>query len=1192
MRLTRLTVHRFGALRDVTMELGAVAHTPTASKPARGKRTPKAAPEGAAGFTLLRGANEAGKTTLLRAIRFLLLGDDRGSDGRRIAATGPFGDARVSGVVTLSSGTELEIERRKGKPAFAGRVTGGGDEAPEDWFLAALGNPDATVFRNVFAFSLDELAAGARILEKKEGNLSGLLFGSGLGGSVQPSTILDDLDKEMAPLFVAAGRVQAIPARVARIEELTSELRRVTTTADELDRLDRSLGQAEEAVALVRARVDELETQRERLQTLSKAEEPFATWRAAKNELEALGAVPALPPTARVDAETARAARALAEEELSRFEEARPALLDELSRLHVDDEILALDAEIDALATELGRAEAATGRKSERALSRARLWARSEARLAELVPSLTAARLLAMPLSGDARDRVVRLTEELKRAEEAVGDEARAVRTRRSEQEALAAMRAALPTPVETARVEAWLEDAKGALTLADRLAALEADHRRLRRQEEKERRRLDPPPPQTADAALLPLPSDGEMDAFDRRFGELEDKRRRLEHELARVDDELASLRGQLAEIQADFEVPTEGDLVAARAKRDEGWALVVHALTGHVDVAAELEYDPERPLTLAYERASLEADTLVDRMRFHADAVQRRTQKVAAVAHREAEGVRIAAALDALSAEEASARAAWLGLFAPLGITPRGPSAMRGWLTDRERWIATREELRRTEGDGAAARERVAATVARGRAVLANAGVRVDDDGLLALLSLAERVVAQERERKGHAAQVAAREAELAAALALETRRAALLEADRSACEQALRDALGALGLEACRSIDAGSRVDELARIAAALRDADREDALRDAGDDEAVRAMTKRCEALRARLSVVDADDATLAARLTKRLDAARAAKRERATLELRRAQLERESARHRAAASAANARLRDLSLAAGVGKGEPEGALDDAIARADRGRELARVIVDAERELARSRGPFTFEELCRELATPARSERVSRELSAIEVERRARTEEEDRARSDLAALRHKRERLDGSDAAAGLALDIQSERASLRADVERYATLALAKALLEKNIEAFERENQPALVAEASRLFSQMTGGRYVRIRATGRRELFVERADGSRASPDELSTGTSEQLFFSLRLAYVSLYAERAEPLPVVLDDVLVNFDRERALATLRAIATVANRFQVLFFTCHDYLADLVSEAIPTARILDLAPRSS
>lgn len=103
---------------------------------------------------------------------------------------------------------------------------------------------------------------------------------------------------------------------------------------------------------------------------------------------------------------------------------------------------------------------------------------------------------------------------------------------------------------------------------------------------------------------------------------------------------------------------------------------------------------------------------------------------------------------------------------------------------------------------------------------------------------------------------------------------------------------------------------------------------------------------------------------------------------------------------------------------------------AIARADRGRELARVIVDAERELARSRGPFTFEELCRELATPARSERVLRELSAIEVERRARTEEEDRARSDLAALRHKRERLDGSDAAAGLALDIQSERLAPR------------------------------------------------------------------------------------------------------------------------------------------------------------------
>jgi uncharacterized protein YhaN len=64
----------------------------------------------------------------------------------------------------------------------------------------------------------------------------------------------------------------------------------------------------------------------------------------------------------------------------------------------------------------------------------------------------------------------------------------------------------------------------------------------------------------------------------------------------------------------------------------------------------------------------------------------------------------------------------------------------------------------------------------------------------------------------------------------------------------------------------------------------------------------------------------------------------------------------------------------------------------------------------------------------------------------------------------------------------------------------------------------------------------------------------------------------------LRLAYVQHYATTAEPLPVVLDDVLVNFDDERATATLRALAAFASTTQVLLFTCHDHLIALAERA--------------
>jgi len=73
----------------------------------------------------------------------------------------------------------------------------------------------------------------------------------------------------------------------------------------------------------------------------------------------------------------------------------------------------------------------------------------------------------------------------------------------------------------------------------------------------------------------------------------------------------------------------------------------------------------------------------------------------------------------------------------------------------------------------------------------------------------------------------------------------------------------------------------------------------------------------------------------------------------------------------------------------------------------------------------------------------------------------------------------------------------------------------------------------------------------------------------------LSRGTREQLFLSLRMALVGLYARRGATMPLVLDDVLVNFDTERARAAagvLRDFAAAGH--QLLVFTCHEHLAAL------------------
>jgi hypothetical protein len=99
-------------------------------------------------------------------------------------------------------------------------------------------------------------------------------------------------------------------------------------------------------------------------------------------------------------------------------------------------------------------------------------------------------------------------------------------------------------------------------------------------------------------------------------------------------------------------------------------------------------------------------------------------------------------------------------------------------------------------------------------------------------------------------------------------------------------------------------------------------------------------------------------------------------------------------------------------------------------------------------------------------------------------------------------------------------------------------------------------------------------------------LSVDDADGKPIPVDVLSCGTREQIFLSLRLALVSAYARRGIRLPVVMDDVLVNFDNTRAKAAVGVLAEFARAgHQLLVFTCHEHLAQLFHEADVEVRAL-------
>ncbi len=158
------------------------------------------------------------------------------------------------------------------------------------------------------------------------------------------------------------------------------------------------------------------------------------------------------------------------------------------------------------------------------------------------------------------------------------------------------------------------------------------------------------------------------------------------------------------------------------------------------------------------------------------------------------------------------------------------------------------------------------------------------------------------------------------------------------------------------------------------------------------------------------------------------------------------------------------------------------------------------------------------------------------------------------------------------------DIQE---SLHAAGNEWATYAVARQMLLQAKQRFEKERQPQVIRMASDIFAQITDHKWKGLTASlEESSLHVVSPFGEHVSPTLLSRGTQEQVYLALRLAYIRNHAAHARALPVIMDDVLVNFDPERAERTAKALLDLSQsgkRHQILFFTCHPYMADMLQE---------------
>ncbi|MBN9733992.1 MULTISPECIES: AAA family ATPase [unclassified Pseudonocardia] len=1157
-RLRSLVLERYGAYEGRDLELGP-------------------------GLTIVSGPNEAGKTTLLDALSDLLWGMPRPakhayafSPARLAVAAcveGPGGERTLRRTTRgLHADDDVAVDAPWGE---------GGAEARRRW-------------REGFGLGHEQLRAGGRKLCAGGGDLAELVFTARSGRDAR--ALIAALDAEADALYKEhrGSRSVAVRTAFARFTETeqaaadrTSRAGEVTALADEIGRLER---RAAELGRTRRSAADAADRARQAVRAQDPARE-LAALRAERTALCSTGA--ALDADSLAEYTRASEDRAAAEQERDEHREHADGLRARRAELDLDEDLLADATRIRELESAAQARRADADRADRLRSDAAEAHRRAESALAGLVAEdgrTADERLAAVHLPADrARDLdaiAARLHEAAVEAE----------RAERLHTEALAEVREAADVPggLDAEQVGRVAEvrraiEAEGSAAALCRAAVVERDAAVARRSEALAAAGHRGPATGGAAGTAGPTvlaPPVREVRSARTALRAAEQDLRAAERAAAEADDRAHRARSARDGVAARGRPVGPDALAAARTERDAA-------------VAALLEAGPDGTATAAgrVTAAVAAADRVADDMIASAD-------RVAELAHREAELESATTGSEAAGSGVAEARErtgaagnAWSTLWRSHGVAVPDPDDADTVLSALGDAARAQDEVARADERLARLRDQADEQQRALGAALAAAGRPRDGAPLDVLLLAAEDLATEaghardrlvllhrlrsDAERAGGAADAARHERELAGQRWRFALRGAGLPTDLEPSGWGTRrdtvaDAQQAGAL--ARQDDAEARRLERAvnahrRAVTALVERHLEKAPTGTAPEDRLGELADRVrEVTKGAVSAGHLDDGIVAAEDA----AARAAR----------------------AVATAGAILDRLAVELALTEAMEPGGLEAAAERGGVVADLDARIAEQSRLLAAAAPDLDAGELVAS-APDTEPGALTEALDRAETHETELGAEQDEVREQLGGLRARRRELEEAEGAAELHARAQSELAGVAEAAERYLVLHLQREILRRELEAYERSHASPLLVRAGALLEQLTSSRFVALRPPsepggGARTLVAVRGDGEELVPEKLSEGTADQVHLALRLAGIEqLQADRAAavlpPVPVVLDDVLMTFDDERAHAAIRVLAELAGSQQVLLFTHHEHLVGLARSTGADFAVAELGP---
>jgi uncharacterized protein YhaN len=1135
MRLARLDLKAFGSFTDVSLDFSSGAP---------------------GGLHVVYGANEAGKSTALRAVRDLLYGfEHRTRDGYLHSSE----ELRIGGLLEGAEG-ELYVQRVKRRKDSL--LDAEGAPLDEARLKRLLGGIDRDTFTQSFGLGHAELEAQGERLLRGESSIGETLFDAGTGG-IDVRRLLAALESEQEKLYLVRGKQQEMNRLLDEYAKARLRSQEVWLLPETFQKQAEELAAARAELGRVTERVAGLRTEQHRVRDLKQALPALRRRAECLTELAELGQFELVSEADSERRERAEAKAAAARAAIVRLEDESERSARRLAELEVPNALLAIgQSRVARLSDAPGRTRKAREDLPRREADLKALESQARASLVRLGRADAPLAPDEAKLSTAERGRIHGLATERDKLDERL---VRARERRSAIQRELDERRARLgrlPEPSDDGALERVAALARGLGDVEQPVAELEAEQAELGLLAEQRLRSLRPEVRSLAELEALAAPALETLARFAAGAGTFAQRASELDAEAQRLRARAAETRAAIQRIEATGDVPSETELARARGERD--------AMLGSV-LGAWREGTP-------FDRAGAEAlGTRVEAADGVSDRLRREAGRVTELAHARAEAAlaeeqraELATRRAELDSERALYEVSYQELWSGAPFRALPPEEMRVFLEQRARILELVQKHRALEPKlvrARADRERLRA------AVTAALGPSSSSDGIAlgveraAELSAGEARLSSERQELVHALDG------LEARAAHEMRELEAAEAALAEWQAAWGSALAPLGAEPTTApVVALELCSELTTLAGYLKD---------------IEGLSRRVKGIRrdeaelstevgelARTHDVPFDPAApdaAAEEIVARFRRAEAARAERERLEAEALDRGTLLDQERALLAEAERELDALSTRVGAASPRELPALE---AKSRRARELKALVAGFEATLLDDSGGRSVAALVAETEhhdapeLAARLDELSREIEELEDERGRAM---DRAAS-LAAGQRRQSDADGAEAAQ----EEQTVAAALTSRYERYATLRVATALLERAIERYRVENQGPILKRAGEIFPRLTGDRYrgLRVAREGTKIVAV-RADGTEVTPDGLSEGASYQLYLALRLASVERFIAGAEPLPLVLDDATIHFDEVRKRATFAVLGELAERVQILFFTHNErdpYLA--------------------